>query len=295
MRNSFVSALTELAAKDERVVLLTGDLGFKLWDDFRERFPDRWYNAGIAEANMVSVAAGLALGGMRPFVYSIATFATYRCFEQIRLDLCYHNLPVVVVGVGGGLSYAKLGPTHHATEDVACMAALPNMTVWCPCDPLQVRDCVAVAPAVGGPLYLRLGKNGEPTLPAFDPPVLRYGTDVCILATGPIAKVALDAAELLAHEGISAWVEACVVVKPLPAERLRPHAERFRLVCTLEEHVQAGGFGEAVWAVLGGWVKMLRFALPDEFAHNLGSRDEVLKACGLTAENIAANVMEALR
>ncbi len=246
---------------------------------------------------MVSVAAGLALAGLRPFVYSIATFATGRCYEQIRLDLCYHRLPVVVVGVGAGLSYAKLGPTHHATEDVACMAALPNMTVWCPADPVMVRLCVGRASEVKGPLYLRLGKNGEPALPVFrgtTPP----GTDVCLLAPGPIAKVAFETANMLASAGVKAVADAWCQVKPLVGSALKQAFDNARIVVTIEEHSLIGGFGDAVsvWrAAHGGKARHVRAALPDEFAHNLGSRDDCLKACGLTAENIAANVMEALR
>lgn len=164
MRNAFVSTITELAAQDERVVVIANDIGFSLWDDFRARFPKRWYNAGIAEQNMMSMAAGMASAGLRPFVYAIASFGVYRCLEQIRADVCYHNLPVVIVGVGAGLSYAALGPTHHALEDIACLRAMPNMTIVCPCDPVETRLATRAALSQPVPVYLRLGKNGEPTL-----------------------------------------------------------------------------------------------------------------------------------
>ncbi len=293
MRDAFAASITELAAADERVCLLVGDLGNHLWDTFRERFPDRWYNAGIAEQNMVSVAAGLALAGMKPFVYSIASFAVFRCYEQIRVDVCYHDLPVVIVGVGAGLSYAKLGPTHHACEDIAVMRTLPGMTVWCPCDPLTVRDCVGMSGSIDGPLYLRLGKNGEPNLPQMaDVP---RKLDVRIYAAGPIAKEAFDAADLLRCRGVKAYAEPWCSVKPLNEERLREEAKTCRLVATVEEHSVVGGFGEAVWAAIGGRVRMLSFAVPDSFLHNVGGREEALAACGLTAEKIAGKILEAIR
>ena len=162
MRNAFIRGLTALAERDDRVVFLTGDLGYKLFDNFAERFPGRFLNAGVAEQNMVGVAAGLALEGFRPFVYSIATFATLRCLEQIRDDVCYNGLAVTVVGVGGGFSYGANGPTHHATEDLAVMRALPNMTVVAPGDPVEAELAVAALP--DAPSYLRLGRAGDPVV-----------------------------------------------------------------------------------------------------------------------------------
>ena len=164
MRNAFAEAIAEAAATDKRVVLLSGDIGNRLFDAFKDKFPDRFYNCGVAEANMTSMAAGMAMCGLRPFTYTITPFATTRVMEQIRVDICYHNVPVAIVGTGSGLSYASLGPTHHSCEDVAFLRALPNMTVICPADAAEVRRAVAAVLEIAGPVYLRLGKKGEPTV-----------------------------------------------------------------------------------------------------------------------------------
>ncbi len=162
MRNAFADEITRLGERDETVVLLTGDIGNKLFDSFKDRFPKRFYNCGVAEQNMIGVAAGMALSGLRPVVYTIAPFTTTRCYEQIRVDLCYHGAPVVVVGTGSGLSYAELGPTHHSLEDIAIMRVLPDMTVLAPCDEAELRAGLATALALPGPSYMRIGKKGEP-------------------------------------------------------------------------------------------------------------------------------------
>ncbi len=304
MRDAFAASITELAAIDERVCLLVGDLGNHLWDTFRERFPSRWYNCGIAEQNMVSVAAGIALAGLRPFVYSIASFAVFRCFEQIRVDVCYHNLSVVIVGVGAGLSYAKLGPTHHACEDIAVMRALPGMTVVSPCDPVETGLAVPAAVGVNGPVYLRLGKNGEPTLhsdASFDIGKFRmlrfrgweYSRKyVCILASGPIAAVACDVQRILTEQGIGCTVISVHTVKPLDETWLRNCLESFDLFVTVEEHSLIGGLASAVMEHVDG--KLIAFGTDDAFLHNVGGREEALEACVLTAEKIAGKIMEVL-
>src|SRR5262245_37500104 len=162
MRNAFAAEVTALAGQDERVVLLMGDIGNRLFNDFRDRHPERFFNCGIAEANMTGMAAGMAACGLRPVTYTIAPFVTTRCLEQVRVDVCYHRLPVTIVGVGAGLSYASLGATHQACEDIAFLRALPGMTVVCPADPLEVRLALRAALRHPGPVYLRLGKKGEP-------------------------------------------------------------------------------------------------------------------------------------
>src|SRR2546430_5284860 len=162
MRNAFATEITSLASEDERLVLLSGDIGNKLFDGYKEKFPERFFNCGVAEANMMGMAAGMALSGMRPITYTITPFTTTRCFEQIRVDVCYHNVPVIIVGVGGGLSYASLGATHHSCEDIALLRMLPNMTVICPGDAIEVRGALRAALRHDGPVYIRLGKKGEP-------------------------------------------------------------------------------------------------------------------------------------
>lgn len=202
MRNAFAAEVTALAAADERVVLLSGDIGNRLFDRFKEQHPERFFNCGVAEANMMSVAAGLALSGLRPVTYTITPFTTTRCLEQIRVDVGYHHAPVTIVGVGGGLSYASLGATHHSCEDIAFLRAIPGMTVLCPGDAMEVRWAMRAALGQDGPVYIRLGKKGEPVIHEAVPSIaigealpVRAGDDVCLIVTGNLLPVALEAAE----------------------------------------------------------------------------------------------------
>ena len=301
MRNAFIRGLTALAERDDRVVFLTGDLGYKLFDDFAERFPGRFLNAGVAEQNMVGVAAGLALEGFRPFVYSIATFATLRCLEQIRDDVCYNGLAVTVVGVGGGFSYGANGPTHHATEDLAVMRALPNMTVVAPGDPVEAELAVAALPDT--PTYLRLGRAGDPVVHQLPPEfrigraiTVREGDDCALLSTGGMLPTAVEAAELLAGRGIAARVVSMHTVKPLDEDALE-RSRRTRLTVTLEEHSRVGGFGSAVseWmAANNGSGPLLSIAAEDAFANEVGDADSLRRRNGLDAESIARRVVEGL-
>ncbi len=306
MRNAFASELTALAAGDPRLVLLSGDIGNKLFDPFKAAHPDRFLNCGVAEANMVGVAAGLALSGFRPITYTIASFATLRCFEQIRVDVCYHQLPVIIVGVGAGLSYAANGATHHACEDLACLRALPNMTVVAPGDPWEVRAALRAAIDLGGPVYLRLGKKGETPVHQQVPPLvlgrgltIRAGTDVCLLSTGTMLPVVLSAAERLAALGVSAGVVSHHTVKPLDGPLLTEAFARHELVVTIEEHSLIGGLGGAVaeWLADGPapQARLLRLGTGDEFLHHAGGQDYARGCFGLTEDQIAARVLDALR
>ena len=301
MRNAFIRGLTALAERDDRVVFLTGDLGYKLFDDFAERFPGRFLNAGVAEQNMVGVAAGLALEGFRPFVYSIATFATLRCLEQIRDDVCYNNLAVTVVGVGGGFSYGANGPTHHATEDLAVMRVLPNMTVVAPGDPVEAE--LAVSRLGDGPAYLRLGRAGDPVVYQSPPDfrvgraiTVRKGDDCALVSTGGMLPAAVEAAELLAGQGISARVVSMHTVKPLDEDALEK-ASRTRLTVTIEEHSRVGGFGSAVgeWMAAGDASgALVSIAADDAFSEEVGDGASLRRRNGLDAESIARRVAGAL-
>ncbi|HEY2389316.1 MAG TPA: transketolase C-terminal domain-containing protein [Candidatus Binatia bacterium] len=297
MRNAFVRALTDAAATDPRVVLLTGDLGFKLFDEFAACYPGRFVNVGVAEATMAGVAAGLALAGKRPFIYSIAPFVTLRCYEQIRDDICYHRASVVVVGVGGGYSYGPNGPTHHALEDIAVMRVLPHMTVICPGDPAETVAAVHALLAHGGPAYLRLGRAGEPSVHegpvAFrvgESLVIREGGDVTLLSTGNMLATTLAAADLLARRGIACEVVSMPTVKPLDVDRIDVAARTTRFLATVEEHSIVGGFGSAVaeqLAASGAAGRLWRFAAPDLFSSTCGDQAYQRRMCGLTPEAIA--------
>ena len=301
MRNAFASAITDLAARDERVVLLSGDIGNRLFDRYRERFPSRFYNCGVAEQNMTGMAAGLALSGLRPFTYTITPFATTRVIEQIRVDICYHNAPVVIVGTGSGLSYASLGPTHHSCEDVGILRTFPNLTVLCPADALEVGPAMEAALALSGPAYIRLGKKGEPTIhekpPAFEIGrglVMREGTDVCLLGMGTLVATALEAANRLMAHGISASVVSMHTVKPLDTDLLRESFERFRLVAVVEEHSVIGGLGSAVaeWLAAQGPRRGVLEAIgtPDAFISAAGSQQWMRERCGLTPQAVAERI-----
>jgi transketolase len=304
MRNAFADEITKLARDDPRVVLLSGDIGNKLFDKFKAVDDRRFYNCGVAEANMMGVAAGMALSGLRPFVYTITPFTTTRCFEQIRVDVCYHHVPVVIVGTGSGLSYADLGPTHHSLEDMAILRTLPGMRVLAPCDSTELRLALREVLKDDSPAYIRIGKKGEPEIHAQPPRfrigeaiVVRPGSDVALLCAGNMMSETLRAADALAAKGVSAEVVSFHTVKPLDSEYLGRAAGRFRLLATVEEHGRAGGFGSAVaeWCVAQGrQVPLASFGTDDAFMHEVGTQEYARRKYGLTADNIAARVLARL-
>lgn len=305
MRDAFIRALIQAASRDSRVMLLTADLGYKVFDEFRERCPGRFLNLGVCEANMISVAAGLALEGKRPFTYSIAPFGTIRCLEQIRNDVCMMKLPVIVVAVGAGYAYGKNGPTHHGVDDIGAVRALPGMTVVCPCDPRQVEKAVPALLAEGKPVYLRLGRSGERILPGTDgsfvvgePLVLRKGREVALLACGSVADEALEAAEILScREHIDPFVLSVHTVKPLGRLPECLRQARVRHVFTIEEHGPHGGLFEAVCAglaPLGGAVRVTGLHGPDAFLETCGSQETLRKLTGLDANGIVEAVQRGL-
>ncbi|MEM7576713.1 MAG: transketolase C-terminal domain-containing protein [Planctomycetota bacterium] len=312
MRNAFRDAVYEWAKRDERVVLLSADIGNRMFDAFKADIPNRFYNVGIAEQNMIGLASGLAMSGLRPVCYTIANFTTYRVIEQIRVDLCYHHQPVIVAGVGGGLSYATLGSTHHSCEDIGMLRSLPGLDVLTPGDPPEVTACVELAKQkTDGPTYIRLGKKGEPPIHA-DVPTLKPATwitmpdgsdspDVELLSCGTVLPVAIDAAERLRSQGLGVALRSCVSVKPLDPSALEQAFTRSRLVVTLEEHSTQTGFGSAVaeWkadreltAPLSAG--LLRLGTPDVFLHRTGSQAYARKITGLTPDAILKRVTESL-
>ena len=306
MRNAFADEVTKLGVADERVVLLSGDIGNKLFDKFKDKNPGRFLNCGVAEANMMGVAAGMALTGLRPVIYTITPFTTSRCLEQIRVDACYHNAPVIIVGTGSGLSYAELGPTHHSCEDMALLRVLPGMTVLAPCDEVELRAGLRAALQHNGPVYMRIGKKGEPIVhknpPAFrlgHAVTLRQGRDVCLIAAGTIMPVVLAAADRLVSQGLSVRVESFHTVKPLDAERLTEVFRDCALVAVCEEHSRLGGLGGSIaeWRAQsrGPRAEMLMFGTDDVFLHEVGSQDYARRVFGLTAENISDTVAANLK
>jgi transketolase len=305
MRNAFADELTRLSPLDERIVLLSGDIGNKLFDKLKDISVSRFYNCGIAEGNMMGVAAGMAMSGLRPFVYTITPFTTTRCFEQIRVDVCYHNAPVVIVGTGSGLSYAKLGPTHHSLEDMAIMRTLPGMRVIAPCDSTELRLAMRAVLKDNSPAYIRIGKKGEASIHSIPPKfkigeaiIVRPGNDVALLCAGNMMSETLKAADILSENGISAEVVSFHTVKPLDEIYLRSASARFKLLITVEEHSCIGGFGSAVseWRSFTNCdVQQIILGTEDEFMHEVGSQSYARKKFNLTAENIASLVVASLK
>lgn len=306
MRNAFADEVTRLGTQHEDLVLLSGDIGNRLFDNFKAQAPQRFLNCGVAEANMTGVAAGLALCGLRPITYTITPFNTARCLEQIRVDVCYQNLPVTIVGVGSGLSYAELGSTHQCCEDIALLRALPNMRVLCPSDPWETRQALRAALQAEGPVYIRLGKKGEPELHGPEDRfelgrglVMRPGSDITILACGPILALGLETADLLAQRGLSVEVVSLHTVKPLDQELLARVFSQRPLVATLEEHSLIGGLGGAVaeWLADAGpqRARLLRLGTPDRFVHQVGRQAQARACLGLTAPEMADKMQTALR
>jgi transketolase len=305
MRSAFIRTLVELAEQDRRVNLIVGDLGFGVVEPFVERFPRRFVNAGVAEQDMTGIAAGMALCGKVVFTYSIANFPTLRCFEQIRNDVCYHNADVKVVSVGGGLAYGALGVTHHATEDIAVMRALPNMTVVAPGDPLEAELATRALVAQPGPAYLRLGRSGEPLVHSkgIDFQIgksiqLTEGSDVTLIATGTMLYTAIQVAERLSQEGIQARVLSMHTIKPLDAEAVLAAASETEAIVTMEEHSVLGGLGSAVAEILAEnpefRVPFKRFGLPPTFTCLVGSQDYLKEAYSLTVTGILSSLLEIL-
>ena len=302
MRNALVSELISIASKDERIVLLTGDMGNRLFDNYKEHFPQRFFNCGVAEANMMSMAAGMALNGLCPIVYTIASFITVRCLEQIKVDVCYHNLPVIIIGLGSGLSYAELGATHHSCEDIAFLRAMPNMTVICPGDSYEVKLAFRAAIKLNAPVYIRIGKKGEPMVHQKQPNfiigkgiVICSGDDVCLLGMGNVLPVVVQVAKELKKRGISSQVVSYHTVKPLDKEMLSEIFFKFKLVVTVEEHSLIGGLGSSVaeWLAEAGSKKarLLSIGTADEFFCKAGGQSYARQCFGLTSEAIVEKIV----
>ena len=284
MRDAFTRALMREAAKDPKLTLVTGDLGFGVLKPFWETYPDQFVNAGIAEQGMTGLAAGLAMTGRTVLTYSIGNFPTLRCIEQIRNDCAYHNANVKVVCVGGGFVYGSLGMSHHATEDMAILRALPGVTVFIPGDPHEVEAIVPVMLNTPGTCYLRLGRGGEPYL--HEGPIenytapkaltLREGKDVALLSAGGILTQTVGAAKLLEEQGVSAEVVSFPCLKPIDREKLVELSQRFKHIVTVEEHSIVGGFGSAVCEVIaeeGANCRVHRIGMEDVYSTIVGTQD----------------------
>jgi transketolase len=306
MRNEFAKTVTELAQKKKDIVLLAGDIGNRLFDNYKKNNPDRFYNCGVAEANMTGVASGLASSGLRPITYTITPFNTYRCFEQIRLDVCYPNLPVIIVGTGSGLSYASLGATHHSMEDISVLKSLPNLQIICPGDKLEVKEALIEAYNSSKPTYIRLGKKGEPVVHEKKPNFkigrsiyLKKGKDVALLGVGNALPIALKCEEILFKQKIKCDLISFHTAKPLDKKLLESLFRLGKLIVIVEEHGLIGGVGSSIleWANINNLntQNVLRFGGPDKFLTGCGNQTEGRKLIGLTSQNISSKILKKIK
>ena len=304
MRQTCLNMVYELAKQDPRVVFVGSDLGIGTLKQFKAEMPDRYYMEGVSEQNIVGMAAGFAMEGKVVYFNTIATFITRRCFEQVVIDMCLHNVPVRLIGSGGGMVYAPLGPTHLAIEDIAIFRAVPNMTIVAPADANEMRRFMTQSLNHPGPMYIRLGKGGDPIVTPDNQQFavgrtysLREGKDALIVTTGIMAKASLDAAAALAQQGIEAGVLHVPTVKPLDAEAILKRAASVPVIVTIEEHTVMGGLGSAVAELIAeanfsSAKRFKRLGIPDVFPDQYGSQASLLERYQLTASHLAQTVAQ---
>lgn len=305
MRTAFIETLTRLAAKKENIFLLSGDLGFSVLENFIAKFPKQYLNIGVAEQNMIGIAAGLAHSGKTVFAYSIIPFITLRCLEQIRNDIAMQNLNVKLVGVGEGFSYGQLGPTHHSLEDIAIMRTIPQMTVICPGDPWEVENATITLAKLKTPAYLRIGKKGEPKI---NKPTAKFtigkgiilteGKDATLISTGNMLEAASKVVDTLKKEGLLARLISMHTVKPLDEKLILESAKTTGAIFTVEEHSIIGGLGSAVAEFLMRKqleVKFYSFGVNDKFTKMAGSQEYLRKVNGLGINQMTEKIIKILR
>lgn len=305
MRDTFVRTLVELAKENKNIELITGDLGFGVLKPYYETVPDQFTNAGIAEQNMTTVAAGMALEGKIVFTYSIGNFPTLRCLEQIRNDCAYHNADVKIVCVGGGFVYGSLGMSHQATEDLACLRALPDVVVMAPADAMEAEECTKALVEYKGTAYLRLGRGGEKKvhdkIEGFQigkAIKVRDGEKVAIFSTGAIFEEVENAKKILSEKGINPAIYTFPTVKPIDKDTIEACAKEYDLIVTCEEHNIVGGFGSAVAEVMAEMREkqayLVRIGLNDEYSIKVGNQKYLREQYGMTGKHIARKIEDAV-
>lgn len=305
MRDTFVRTLVELAKQDKNIELITGDLGFGVLKPYYEAVPDQFTNAGIAEQNMTTVAAGMALEGKTVFTYSIGNFPTLRCLEQIRNDCAYHNANVKIVCVGGGFVYGSLGMSHQATEDLAILRALPDVVVMAPADLVEAEECTKALAKYSGTAYLRLGRGGEKRIhdkidnfQIGKAIKVHDGEKAAIFSTGAIFEEVTSAYEELKEKGFNPAVYTFPTVKPIDKETIENVAREFELIVSCEEHNIAGGFGSAVAEVMAEMkdkkAVLMRIGLNDEYSVRVGNQKYLREQYGIDAKSIVEKIEKGL-
>lgn len=307
MRTTCLDMVYELAKEDERIFFIGSDLGIGVLDQFKKEMPDRFFMEGISEANVVGMAAGLALEGKIPYIHTIATFLTRRCFEQVVLDLCLHNVNVRLIGAGGGFVYAPLGPTHLATDDLAIFRTIPNMTIVAPADADEMRRLMPQTVDYLGPIYIRLAKGYDPIVTNDDHVFeigkaipMREGSDALIVTTGIGLRVALEAADMLGQKGVDSTVLHIHTVKPIDVDAILKYTSEVPVIVTIEEHFVIGGLGSAVAEIIleadyNTIKRFRRIGIPDEFADEYGSQDSLMARYDMTSDRVASEVETLLK
>lgn len=289
MRKTFINTLIELARKDKDIVLITPDMGFSVLEPFFEEFPDRSFNAGIAEQNAISIAAGLALMGKKPYVYTIIPFLVERAFEQVKLDVAYMNTNVKLIGIGAGFTYGAAGATHHATEDIALMRVLPNMTVCCPGDNNEAEQIIRASINNKNPMYIRIGRHNRGVfnnekVAVGKATVIEKGEDIAIISTSNMLPDAAYYCKQLKEQGKKPYLISMHTIKPLDKNVILELVNKGIEIQTMEEHSIIGGLGSAVAEVIaesGKGIKFKRIGVPDKFSHFIGCQKYIKKQFGL--------------
>jgi transketolase len=303
MRNAFAKKITTLAKKNKKIVLLSGDIGNRLFDDFKSHCPTRFYNCGIAEQNMVGVAAGLAIEGFLPILYTITPFLTSRAFEQIRLDICYPKLNVLIVGTGAGLSYSRLGPTHHSLEDLALMQSLPNLDIFCPGDKIELEKILPKIFQRNKPCYVRLGKKGEPIVNKInkkvyfsEPNVINKLGKIAILTIGNTLSIGNNVQKELQKKGFQSSLISVHTIKPFNLSIYKKLFKNFKKICIIEEHYFHGGLAQIIKAnydLLGIKNKtIIHFSVPFKFHTGLGEQKEARDIVNLNTKKICQKILK---
>lgn len=304
MRYAFIKELIKQAQKNQNIMLLTADLGYTVIEEFRDKFPDRFINVGVAESNMIGVATGLALSGKIVFVYSIASFATLVPFENIRNDVALHNAHVIIVGSGAGLSYSDAGPSHHTIEDIAILNTIPNMNIVAPADPTEMQWATKTAVELKKPLYLRVGKKGEPIIYKKTPSlkfgkgsILQTGNNFAIISTGNMVYNSLLTANSLKKKGLSGTVVSMHTLKPIDEKLIKQLCSKFKNIFTIEEHYEIGGLGSMVSNIItkvGLNCKLVKIALPNIFIKEVGSQEFLRNKYKLSPKEIEKTILKTL-
>ena len=306
MRKTALECVHRLAQHDKRVLFIGSDLGHGVLEKMKNELPDQFFMEGVSEQYIIGMAAGLAMEGFIPYVNTIATFLTRRCYEQVAVDLCMHDLPVRLIANGGGGVYAPLGPTHLAVEDIAIMRALPNMAVVAPCDADEMNRLMMSTLEWPHPIYIRLARGGDPIVSKDDLGFelgksikIKTGADGLFVTTGVMTQLALETADILKSDGVDVGVLHVHTIKPFDASGVISAIENVKAVVTVEEHIVNGGLGSAVLESCSELrpellPKISRIGIPDKFATEYGSQGSLLKHWGITADNLVAAMMKKL-